>query len=297
VTTPTGRVAAPGAADALDGRRTWRTLEPIHAIVYFAPEAAARYGELGLGARSAYFASRSAPMGALSTEAVTATFFNFHPELVARAMAGVWDRLDPAQVLEARLAVAGTALERLLGDAVGSPEMARAAELARRAAGEAGAHVQGRPLFAGHAGLRWPDEPHLVLWHAQSLLREFRGDGHVALLLAAGMGPVEALVVHAATGEVPAETLRTSRAWSEDEWAAGVAAVRRRGWLADGDALVLSEEGRGQRQRMEDDTDELARPAYAVLTPDECAELRRLCRTWSRALAEAMPARADATWS
>ena len=84
--------------------------------------------------------------------------------------------------------------------------------LARRAAEAACEHPQGRPLFAAHAALPWPDEPLLQLWHAQTLLREFRGDGHVACLLSEGVGPLDALVLHAATGEVPVDFLKASRA-------------------------------------------------------------------------------------
>ena len=82
--------------------------------------------------------------------------------------------------------------------------MRRAAELARAAAEEASRRIEGRPLAAAHADVAWPAEPHLVLWHAQSILREYRGDGHIALLVVHGLSGVEALVTHAAAGDVPA---------------------------------------------------------------------------------------------
>src|SRR5207248_962900 len=176
-----------------------------------------------------------------------------------------WQTTTTDKVLAARLEAADAALRRALGDAVDTPEMARAAALARTAAEAATDHVEGRPLFAGHARLDWPDEPHLVLWHAQTLMREYRGDGHIAALTASGLTGIEALVVHAATGEVSARVLKASRAWSDEQWAAGVEAVRSRGWLADGDELYLSTSGAAHRQEVEDTTDRLAVDAYSAL--------------------------------
>jgi hypothetical protein len=73
------------------------------------------------------------------------------------------------------------------------------AGLAREAASACTA--EGRPLYAGHAGLDWPDAPHVAAWHAATLLREHRGDGHIAALVAAGLSGIDALVTHVATGQ------------------------------------------------------------------------------------------------
>lgn len=272
------------AIEPIVARKTWRTLEPLHGLIYFTPEAAERYAALGIGSQPAYFASRSAAMGPVGAEVVIATFFNFAPELVRRAIPAVWRTAAPDKILEARLEAADGALRRILGDAVASPEMSRAAELARIAAEAACDHLDGRPLFAGHAGLEWPGEAHLVLWHAQTLLREYRGDGHVAALTAAGLTGIEALVVHAATGEVATDVLKATRAWSEEQWAAAVDAVRSRGWLVDGDELRLSPAGAAHRKAVEDTTDRLAIDAYRALGADACSELRGLARPFSQAI-------------
>jgi hypothetical protein len=282
---------SPEAVSPLTARKTWRTVEPLHGMIYFAPEANRSYSDLGIPPTSGYFASRSAPMGAVPAEVVIATFFNFHPRVVRAAIPSAWAISTPETVLEARVHSADAALRRMLGDAVGSPEMARAAELARAVAERAADHVGGRPLFAGHARLTWPDPPHLVLWHAQTCLREFRGDGHIAALLSAEISPVEALVVHVASGEVPIDFLKSSRGWSDEEWDAGVDRVRSRGWLnpqADGEAtLSLSEAGKTARQRVEDETDVLAVFPYESIGEDGCAELRTLARPFSRAVVAA----------
>ncbi|HEV2360314.1 MAG TPA: hypothetical protein VGS21_01300 [Acidimicrobiales bacterium] len=272
-------------------RKTWRTLEPIHGMIYFAPEAVRHYAEAAVSSRRmGYFASRSAAMGPVPVETVIATFYNFHPALVRRALPAAWDLTTPAAMLQARLAAADEALRRAFGDTVATPDLAEAAELARRAAEAAATLPEGRSLFAGHAALPWPshEEPHLVLWHAQTLLREFRGDGHVAALLVAGLSGIEALVTHAAAGDVPAEVLRISRAWSEDEWNAAVDGLRSRGLVAAGSStdLALTDDGRALRDRIEDRTDALAAAAYGPLGDEGCARLRALGRPYSKAVIE-----------
>ena len=270
--------------DPTIARRTWRTLEPLHGMIYFSSEAAAAFDALGLVGRMGYFGSRSAPMGAVGAEVVIATFYNFRPELVRASIPAAWERATPEQIIAARLQAADGALRRYMPDALGTPELAEAATLARRAAETACAHVEGRPLFAGHASLAWPDEDHLVLWHAQTLLREYRGDGHIAALVTAGLSGLEAAITHVATGEVPGAVLVSTRAWPADEWDAGVDALRARGILEPGGEVVLTEAGQRQRQWIEDATDASAVAAYAPLGDDGCARLRALARPWSRAV-------------
>ena len=205
--------------DPLIARKTWRTLEPIHGAIYFVAEAREEYATVGIDDRMrGYFASRSAPMGAVTAEVVIATFFNFDPDLVRRSMEGVWQAATPDAIRDARLRAADRMLRRLAPEAIDSPEMIEAAELARAAALAACERPQGRPLFAGHSSLPWPDAPHLVLWHAQSLLREFRGDGHIVALTVEGLDGCEALVTHAAAGDVSADILRATRQRTGDDW-------------------------------------------------------------------------------
>lgn len=269
-------------------RRTFRSAEPIHGMIYFTPHGPDAYAQVGMThQRMTYFASRSAAMGAAPAELVVATFFNFNPSVIHQVIPAAWDIASPAQVLAARLEAVDRSLRQAWGDDVGSPQVREAAGLARRAGERASGRPQGRPLFAGHAALPWPQAPHLELWHAQTLLREYRGDGHVALLLTEGLDGLGALITHAATGSIPAEALRTTRAWSEDEWAAGVDRVREQGWLADGPGLTLSEAGRHRRQSIEDRTDELAVYPYEAIGEDGCARLRELLVPLSAAVMKA----------
>lgn len=275
-------------ADVVDpalARRTWRLGEPVHAMIYFAEEGPEQYAKIGLRGRAmGYFASRSAAFGRPSADVVIATFCNFSPDLVRQVIPAAWDLAEPADVLAARLAAVDGALRRALGDAVTSAEVAEAAELAGRAATAACEYTEGRPLFAAHATLDWPDEPHLALWHALTLLREFRGDGHIAALLVEGVTGIEALIGHCATGDLTAQALRGSRAWSEQQWDAAVAGLRAKGIVAQGDELTLTDAGKAQRQWIEDRTDVLSLPAYSALGVDGCTRLGELTRPLSRAI-------------
>jgi len=265
-------------------REAWRLAEPLHAMIYFAPEVRERFAALGLPAEADYFASRAAALGPVGPGPVVATFYNFHPGLVARALPAAWEIVTPAVAVAVRLDAAGAALVRGLGETVHSAEVAEAAALARRAAESATAYAAGRPLFAAHAELDWPDAPHLVLWHAQTLLREFRGDAHVAALLLAGLSGLQSIVLHAASGQANATFLRVSRGYTREQWAAEVAALQERGLLA---GEELSDAGRALREGIEADTDRLAVPAYRVLGAEGAARLGELARPLSRTLVKA----------
>jgi hypothetical protein len=273
-------------SDPQIARRTWMTLEPIHGMVYFTPHGTPIYDAIGLTGRQHYFASRAAAFGRVSPEVITSTFFNFSPALVRSAMTTVWDRVTPEDVLAARLRVVDVSLRAAAPDLIGSDATKRAAELATNAACSACERVDGKPLFAAHASLTWPTEPHLVLWHAQTLLREYRGDLHIALLLAEGFSGLDALITHGATGAVPLAMLQQLRGWSDGEWNAGVESLRSRGIITPGE-VALTETGVAMRQRVEDRTDQLSAAAWAVLGDDGCRELRASARPLSAAVIDA----------
>lgn len=261
-------------------RKMWRTLEPYHGLIYFTPEADAAYAALGVEGQAGYFASRAAVMGAVPAEVVVATFFNFEPQLVRMAIPSAWDKATPAQWIEARLGAADRALRGVLGEAIASTDLIEAAELAKMAA--EGCTSPGRPLYAAHAEQPWPEDPHLVLWHAVTLLREFRGDGHVACLVAEGFDGCEALVMHAASGDVGAAALARTRGWSESAWGDAVVALVERG-LVNPDGS-LTDAGRASRQALEDRTDELALAPWRYLGEARCDQLRAAVRPYSKAI-------------
>src|SRR3984885_11089586 len=204
----------------------------LHSLIYFAPETEQQLTATGLKpGRMCYFAGRSAPMGAVSAGVVAATFYNFNPSLVAHCIPRAWELASPQVVVGARFAAADAALTRLLGpDIIASPDMTTMAGLTREAA--AACRPEGRPLYAGHADLDWPDAPHLGMWHALSLLRDHRGP--VGARAAAGLSGLEALVSHTATGQgFVTEFAQASRGWSQEEWKSATEALTSRGLLGD----------------------------------------------------------------
>ncbi|MFC1420724.1 SCO6745 family protein [Streptacidiphilus cavernicola] len=259
----------------LESRRCYQALNPLHSLIYFAPEAEEEFTAAGLRpGRMSYFAGRSAAMGAVGPGTVTATFFNFSPALVAKHIPRAWELAAPAAVLDARLRAVDRALRRLFGaEALADPALAEAAELAGEAATACSA--AGRPLYAAHAELPVPDQPHLALWHAITLLREHRGDGHLAALTAAELDGIDALVTHTATGKAfTPEFARASRGWSEEEWSACEQRLRDRGLLdAEGKP---TEPGREQRHQVEALTDTLGHGPYQHLGEAGVARLTEI---------------------
>ena len=275
--------------EPIEARKTFRSLEPVHGMIYFTPEGPPAYAAAGLkGARMGYFASRAAAMGPVPVEVVLATFYNFEPGLVRKSIPAAWALASPARIIEARMAAVDASLRKAFTDEVlATTDLAESLALVRRAALVACERPEGRSLFAGHASLPWPDDPFLALWFGQTLLREFRGDGHIAALTLEGLSGLEALISHAASGDVPEAALKLTRAWGDDAWAAGVEGMRAKG-LVTGDATItFTDAGRAQRQRIEDATDIAALAPYAALGSEACTRLRELSRPLSQSVIDA----------
>lgn len=234
-------------------RRLWALGETIHAVVYFAPEKADALGAAGLkGGWMGYFASRSAALGPVGPEAVIATFYNFHPAMVRRALPDAWRFSNPQRVLAARYEVVGSALKRLLEEDVPETDLREAVDILRAVLG--GADGAGRPLFAAHVALPEPDDPLLALWHWCTVWREYRGDAHVAALVSEGVGGCECHLLLAASSEIPQEILQGFRGWSDDEWRLARQGLQESG-LLEGSGRI-TDQGRAVRERVERITDE-----------------------------------------
>ena len=264
--------------------RAHRAVDPLHSHIYFAPETDERLAAVGLRpGRMVYFAGRAAPMGPVGAGVVTATFYNFSPSLVGHMIPRAWTLASPEQVLAARVEAARASLTRLLGgEAAASPEVAELAGLLRDAC--SALTPEGRPLYAGHADLPWPEEPLLQLWHGATLLREHRGDGHIAALLHAGLSGLEALITHSATGRGFTEAAaKATRGWKDEEWAAACAALADRGLLDD---AGLTAEGEELRSRIEMHTDALAADPWLSLGAEKTGRVVELGKGLSRRLTE-----------
>ncbi|MFF5207873.1 hypothetical protein [Streptosporangium sp. NPDC000396] len=255
-------------------RRMWHQLEPVHSVIYFAPQAFEEAAALGYDVKSrwpSYFAWRTAPLGPAGPNLVAATYYSFSPKMIAEYVPAIWATAEPEKVLPARLRAMDRTYRALLGDRVESPDVAEAAALARQAAESV--TVAGRPLAAAVLDLPWPEEPHLAMWQAFAVLREHRGDGHLAALLAAGLDPCEALVSFAAIGAAPVANF-AGRGWTEDEWASAQDRLASRGLVdADGHA---TEAGRRVRDSVERMTDELAAEPWRALGAEKAERLAQL---------------------
>ncbi|MEW1825232.1 hypothetical protein [Streptomyces sp. NPDC088196] len=269
------------AADPRAGRRCHNALNSLHATLYFSPDLGKEFGAIGVTHPGAVnFAVRAAAMGPVGPGTVTATFYNYKYDLVARHVPAVWETASPEQCLHARARAVDATLRRLLGeDVVASEELAEAARLALRAA-EACSRPA-RPLYAAHADLPLPEEPHLAYFHAATLLREHRGDGHLAALMSAELDGLEAVVTHTATGKgMTPKWVFGTRGWNQEEWDAASGRLRGRG-LLDGDG-ELTEAGVALRAGIEAETDRLDRAPYAHLGAEGVVRLTELATGFAR---------------
>lgn len=283
-------------------RSMWERFEPVHQLVYFTPEVREAMEGLGLrGYWMGYFALRAAPLGPVPAPVVTSCFYVFHPDRAAKALPGAWSVASPQQVIEARERAVDAAMTGLYGpDVVASAELAEAADLAWEAA--RAADTAGRVLGAANQALPRPARPHVRLWQAVTTLREHRGDGHVAVLVGRGLGPVEALVLKSATGETDAEFQRRIRQWNDAEWLSAQAKLEERGWI-DGTGR-LTAAGAAAHQQMEADTDAAALTPWQTLGADATTRLAHLLEPLARRVLDSgiVPAGnpvglTDATWS
>ena len=253
-------------------RRMFELLEPICLVTYFADESNEELAALGHRTYwDGYFAARAAPLGRVPAQVVHAAFYSFAEGEAARHIPSAWETVPPETSFAAWRRGSAASVRRILGaELADSPGLVRAADLATKAA--TGAPTEGRVMYAGWRALEVPGDPVTRLWHAATMLREHRGDGHVAALLAAGIGGTEAHVLSAlAHGIYPAESFGRIHHLPKKRLAAVMAGLRERG-LVDADGR-FTDAGRETQQRIEAMTDELATPPYDALTPAELDEL------------------------
>ena len=255
--------------------------EPIGANVYFAPEAHERYAALGLeGYGPGYFCSRGASLGKPSGLVVTSAFGVFSPAVVVPAVDAGWAKTGPGPILQARYEGAVASLRRLLGEP-DAAQIARAVELLRR--GLAAAEGAGHPLFSGLKALPFPDDPVGQLWRCCDMVREHRGDSHIAVWTKAMVKPIEIQLMSELQLGIPLKTYSATRGWTVGEMDAALDGMRAKGWMH-GD--VFSAEGRAFRERIESDTDAMEVPVVEDMGED-FDELIGILRPWAATIVRA----------
>lgn len=255
--------------------------EPIGANVYFAPEAHANYAKLGLGAYGpAYFCSRSASMGKPPGLVVVSAFGVFSPAIVMPAVEEGWSKTEPEPLLQARYDGAVASLRRLLGEPDGK-QVARAVELLMR--GLESAEGAGHPLYSGLRSLPWPDDPVGQLWRCCDMVREHRGDSHIAVWTGAMVQPIEIQLMSELQMGIPLKTYSATRGWTVAQMDAALDGMRVKGWM-EGDAF--SADGRAFRERLEAETDEMEVPIVEAIGAD-FDELIGIVRPWAVTIVKA----------
>ena len=260
-------------------RAMLQVYEPIVLVGYSALELQTICNRLGLVAdRMRYYAVRAAALGPVSAEVVAALFYHHSVDMVSPSIPAAWSIASPEQIVAARFEAVDGALRRLLPQQIHSAEVTEAAALVREAL--AGCATAGRTMFAAHASLPWPTQPHVALWHGLNLLREHRSDGHISAVIAARLSPRQAApMLIATTGE---ERDGRSWRWSDEIWNEAVASLQERGWLDD--AGQLTAEGLAARNRVEDETDALSLEPWEQLGTERTHRLWTLLRDLTQAL-------------
>jgi hypothetical protein len=260
-------------------RALWHLFETVHAVTYFAPQSHRAAADLGLeGFWAGYVVLRSAPLGRVSPAVVTAAFHGFAPRRIEKVLPAAWDLVRPEEAVEVRARAAGAALRALQPDEDAALAAADAVEAAA-----ARADTAGRVLAAANAALPRREDPYERLWQATTTLREHRGDGHVAALVAADVSPVESHLLKIAAGESPEESLRLGRAWDEEHWLAGARRLRERGWTDV--ARALTDAGRAARDERERSTDVAASGPWQAIGETATARVATLLRPFADAVA------------
>ncbi|HEX6311686.1 MAG TPA: hypothetical protein VF152_08660 [Acidimicrobiia bacterium] len=275
---PTG--ASPTEARVSEVSRRLRSrADGILAAVWFMPEAATGFTELGLSPAASSLGSRIAPLGRVPGAVAAAVVAPNHPARVVAAVEEAWRVTDPETLLAARLEAATAHLARKLGPEPAGLE--RAVALLRPAV-EA-APTEGHALFAGQRALPWPGSPLGDLWRACDMVRERRGGSHLNAWVAAGLDPVELLLLTEQwrTKANPGSAGPEGMGWSAAEADAGRARLRARE-LLDGDDRI-TDAGRRVRDEIELATDRQERPLVEALGA-HADELLDLLAPWARAV-------------
>ena len=211
-----------------------------------------------------------------------ATFYNFSPRAVTSAMPGLWETASPADLQAARFRVVGRALDRV-GVRLTEAQLNEAKGILDPVVGRL--DLAGKPLGAANVAVDPPDDPRLALWQQVTVLREWRGDAHIAVLVSEEIGPCDCMVLQVGTGRFPLGVTQATRQWNEQEWGEAIERLADRGWV-DG-AGAMTEVGIRERERMEADTDRLCAPIWAPVGEDGARRLGELISPIHDAMAAA----------
>lgn len=248
-------------------RKIWSQLETVHAVTYFAPESVEAAKTAGLrGFWMGYFGFRACPLGAVDAAVVEATFANFAPGMVRRAIPDAWNYASPSELTRVRAQAAAAALRRRSSCV---DQTATAVNDDLEAVISCATSI-GRPLFTANRDIAQFDDPVERLWQNCTTLREHRGDGHVGALATAGIDGCEAHLLIAAEHGWPAEVFFDNRGWSSDEQELARNRLIEQGHL---DESGLTTQGAALRSQVEATTDRQAEQPFQRALPRDRREV------------------------
>lgn len=286
-------------------RTATKRLDTLHSSSYFSPIMSASYEEAGLGRSAQYFAARACALGPASAELVAATFFSFNPTLIAKIVPSCWEAALPTQIHAARLRGVRALMASLNQSTNDEDQAALIRSAAKRLRAHlapviAGQDVSGRSLYAAHrfvlseeTSQPESEDPLFDLWVSTTLLREYRGDGHIAALVSHGLGGLEAGVLDCATGRAwRPSAARRSRGWTEEAWRESASSLVTRGLLSDeSDTATLTAAGESFKESIEVATDLSVASAWSSIDDHALAIVREDAKLIAQAVsaAELMP--------
>lgn len=269
-------------------RLAYRTFEPYHLVAYFGPGVDAARERLGIGWLGSYTGMRAAPLGPVPGPVVAATFFGFKASAIHKAWGLALTNHGIDVLNQTRTALVDSALTSALGERGTGRQIQDLADRLRSVISSA--DYAGRALAAAYQDLPWPESPQLSLWQSATLWREWRGDGHNAALVTAGLRPLEALALYDAglssgppSGGLGRDFLQPSRKWTAEEWDATAVALAADGLLTvSAEGSVLTEAGAALRQSVEDHTDDAAASVWVGV--DDAENLLQAFRPYAKAV-------------
>lgn len=260
-------------ANARPARRLRDACEPLAMHAVWSRMTNERLAAQGLNFLTGYVWGRAASLGEPPASLVVAAFAAFDAGLLTGLYEEARSHINRAALLAIRDEATIASLQQILGD----EDVTFAVATLRR--GLAAADATGRALFSGLLSLPWPEDPLGQLWRACDMVREHRGDSHIAAYITAGFDPVAMNILTELYVGMPLGSYTASRGWSPDTIAATATRLQAQGLVSDG---ALTPEGLRIRDEIEEHTDAMEQPIIDAIGSDLDRLLEQLNR-WSAA--------------
>ncbi len=277
---PAGTPTPAPVSAGTPARRLRDAMEPLAMHAVWSSQTNEALAAYGFNFLTAYVTGRAAPLGEVPSSVVASTFAVFEPGLVDALWTEGRAKLDLTTVIGVRDTATAASLRTVLAG-IDDAEIIRVAEILEVAV--AGVDGTGRTLFSALRSQPRLDDAHGRLWRAADLMREHRGDGHIAACVAAGLDPVRMGILMEVWLGYPVGEYSGTRAWPQEAQDAAVARLEADGLLADGG---ITDAGRAVRDALEAATDASQESLIAAIGGD-LDMVTSAFEGWSRLCVEA----------